>query len=111
MKKTLILFILLSLGSTQAFACGGCRDAYLGNQEANKGKNNYDKGEAMIENSIEKLNTLIKNETLKHEDNALKENQILVALKNNEAFHFKQKSFLLQQQSELLSIISNIKAQ
>ncbi|ELU1350225.1 hypothetical protein [Campylobacter helveticus] len=110
-KAILILTILSTLTLSQALACGGCRDASLGSQEANNGKNNYDNGETKIENSIEKLNTLIKNETIKSEENALKENNILVALKKDEALNLKQNSFLLQKQSELLSIIANIEAQ
>ena len=112
MKKTiLILTILSTLTTHQALACGGCVDASLGSQEANNGKNNYDNGETKIENSIEKLNALIKNETIKSEENALKENNILVALKKDEALNLKKSSFLLQKQSELLSIIANIEAQ
>lgn len=65
----------------------------------------------MIEASIEKLNALIKNETLKSEENSLKENHILVAFKKDEALNLKYSSFLLQRQSELLSIIANIEAQ
>ncbi|MEB2817703.1 hypothetical protein [Campylobacter upsaliensis] len=112
MKKViLILTILSTLTTHQALACGGCRDAHLGGTEANKGKSNYDRGEALIEASIEKLNALIKNETLKSEENSLKENHILVALKKDEALNLKYSSFLLQRQSELLSIIANIEAQ
>ncbi|EPB3789185.1 hypothetical protein ACRGNJ_001362 [Campylobacter upsaliensis] len=111
MKKVILILTILSTLTTQALACGGCRDAHLGGTEANKGKNNYDRGEALIEASIEKLNALIKNETLKSEENSLKENHILVALKKDEALNLKYSSFLLQRQSELLSIIANIEAQ
>lgn len=68
-------------------------------------------GEALIEASIEKLNALIKNETLKSEENSLKENHILVALKKDEALNLKYSFFLLQKQNELLGIIANIEAQ
>ena len=60
------LFIFLLLGITQqSYACGGCRDSYLGNELSNEAKNFYHQGEDAIFQSIEELNELVNHTSAK----------------------------------------------
>ena len=105
----LSILLLLSL-SSQSFACGGCRDFALGVQMANTAKNLYDNEENALFQSIEKLNKTLEEQTLKTQENALKENKILLSLEKNININEKEQNFYLKQHNELQSLIDSIKA-
>ena len=104
------LFIFLLLGITQqSYACGGCRDSYLGNELSNEAKNFYHQGEDAIFQSIEELNELLENEILKAEQEALKENKILLKLEQNINLKMKNENFFLKISNQIQNIINHIK--
>ncbi len=107
----LSLAILLALIIPHlSFACGGCRDSYLGSQKAEQGKESYNSQEQEIFTSIEELNALLDNEIIKAQESALRENEILLNLEKNKNINEKSQNFYFKQQNEIQSIINNVKA-
>lgn len=93
-----------------SFACGGCRDSYLGDKKAQESKDSYDDQEQEIFASIEELNALLDNEIIKAQESALRENEILLGLEKNKNINEKSQNFYFKQQNEIQSIINNVKA-
>ncbi|ARJ55950.1 hypothetical protein [Campylobacter cuniculorum] len=63
-RYSLFIFLLLGIAQ-QSYACGGCRDSYLGNELSNEAKNFYHQGEDAIFQSIEELNELVNHPSAK----------------------------------------------
>lgn len=53
-----VIFFALSIPHL-SFACGGCRDSYLGDKKAQESKDSYDDQEQEIFTSIEELNAIL----------------------------------------------------
>ncbi|WP_416860868.1 hypothetical protein [Helicobacter ganmani] len=105
----LVIFFVLSIPHL-SFACGGCRDSYLGSQKAEQGKESYNSQEQKIFTSIEELNALLDNEIIKAQESVLRENEILLNLEKNKNINEKNQNFYFKQQNEIQSIINNVKA-
>lgn len=88
MKKIVLALILSIVFINESFACGGCRDSYLGSLLANENINKFKQEANQIASVIESLNNQIQNKILKSEE-ILKEKQILSNLKQNNLLNFK----------------------
>jgi len=89
MKKIVLALILSIVFINESFACGGCRDSYLGSLLANENINKFKQEANQIASVIESLNNQIQNKILKSEEEILKEKQILSNLKQNNLLNFK----------------------
>ncbi|MBD5165153.1 hypothetical protein [Helicobacter sp.] len=106
---SLTILLVLSIPHL-SFACGGCRDSYLGSQKAEQGKKSYNSQEQEIFTSIEELNALLDNEIIKAQESALRENEILLNLEKNKNINEKSQNFYFKQQNEIQSIVNTIKS-
>lgn len=105
----LVIFFALSIPHL-SFACGGCRDSYLGDKKAQEAKDSYNDQEQEIFTSIEELNALLDNEIIKAQESALRENEILLSLEKNKNINEKNQNFYFKQQNEIQGVINTIKA-
>lgn len=109
--KTLLTAILLALSIPHfSFACGGCRDSYLGSQKAEEGKESYNVEEQEIFTEIEILNAFLDSEIIKTQESVLRENEILLNLEKNKNINEKNQNFYFKQQNEIQGVINNVKA-
>ncbi|EAI7269806.1 hypothetical protein B0619_07565 [Campylobacter lari] len=108
MKKNIFILFLLLI-SESAYSCGGCIDSYLGNQNSNNGKNQYDNGENTISKEIESLNKIIQEEITNNENSILKEKKILSSLEKEKLLQNKKESFLMFKNNHLQNSINNLK--
>lgn len=109
MKKIVLVLSLIFIN--ESFACGGCRDSYLGNLLANQNISKFNQEVNQIASVIESLNNQIQNKILKSEEEVLKEKQILSNLKQNNLLNFKNINFTISKQNYIQNIINSSKAQ
>lgn len=108
-SNSLLIFFALSIPHL-SFACGGCRDSYLGDKKAQESKDSYEAQEQEIFTSIEELNALLDNEIIKAQESVLRENEILLNLEKNKNINEKNQNFYFKQQNEIQSIVNTIKS-
>lgn len=104
----LVIFFALSIPHL-SFACGGCRDSYLGSQKAEQGKESYEAQEQEIFTSIEELNALLDNEIIKAQESALRENEILLNLEKTKISMKKIKTFISSNKMKFKALLIMLK--
>ncbi|MBX7491258.1 hypothetical protein [Helicobacter turcicus] len=110
MKQILLLSLLALMLLNKSFACGGCRDSYLGSNLANTSKDSYNNGESEIFKAIQSLNAILETQIIKVEQTALKEKEILLHLQKYTNLKEQSLNFYLKSHIELQGIINSIKA-
>ena len=103
MKKIVLVLSLIFIN--ESFACGGCRDSYLGNLLANQNISKFNQEVNQIASVIESLNNQIQNKILKSEE------EVLNNLKQNNLLNFKNINFTISKQNYIQNIINSSKAQ